>query len=199
MTDRLGVLGGAFNPPHIGHLALAEEALWRLDLDAVVLVPVGRAPHKEIDSDPGGPARLEMTRLAAVGDSRLKVSMLEIERDEPSYAFRTLERLAKVRPDTELCFLMGTDAALGFADWEKPERVLELASLGIAMRPGVSEGEVRSALKQAGASGRFELFDMPPLGVSSSDIRDRVKAGRPVRYLVPERVVEFIEAGSLYK
>jgi nicotinate-nucleotide adenylyltransferase len=199
VSEKIGVLGGAFNPPHIGHLVLAEEALWRLELDEVILVPVAHAPHKEIEADPGVEARLEMTRLAAVGDERLHISMLEAEREGPSYSYKTLERLASTYPETALCFLMGTDAALGFADWEKPERVLELATLGIAMRPGVDEPAVRSALKQAGATDRSELFEMPPLGVSSRDIRDRVKAGKPIRHLVPERVLEFIEEGGLYK
>jgi len=199
VSEKIGVLGGAFNPPHIGHLVLAEEALWRLGLDEVILVPVAHAPHKEIEDDPGVEARLEMTRLAAVGDDRLQISMLEAEREGPSYSYKTLERLASKSPDSELCFLMGTDAALGFHGWEKPERVLELATLGVAMRPGAGEEEVRSALKQAGAAGRSELFEMPPLGVSSTDIRARVKAGRPIRHLVPEGVREFIAEGGLYR
>lgn len=199
MSERIGVLGGAFNPPHIGHLVLAEEALSGLELDEVILVPVAHAPHKELVDDPGIQARLEMTRLAAMGDERLQVSMLEAEREGPSYSYKTLERLAATHPDDELCFLMGTDAALGFPEWEKPQRVIELATLGVALRPGVREEEVHSALKQAGASDRYELFEMPPLGVSSSDIRARLKDGRSIRYLVPDGVVELIEAEGLYR
>ena len=109
----IGVLGSAFNPPHLGHLALAQEALWQLGLSEVVLVPTGQAPHKRIVDDPGKEIRLAMTRLAASEDARFTVSTLEVGRDGPSYTSETLDLLGEERGDTELVFVMGADAAVG--------------------------------------------------------------------------------------
>ena len=105
----IGVLGSAFNPPHLGHLALAQEALWQLGLAEVILVPTGVAPHKRIADDPGKELRVTMTRLAAADDSRFSVSALETERDGPSYTYETLELLAEERGESDLVFVMGAE------------------------------------------------------------------------------------------
>ena len=149
----IGVLGSAFNPPHLGHLALAQEALWQLDLSEVVLMPTGDAPHKRIADDPGREQRLAMTRLAAADDSRFSVSTLEVDRDGPSYTYETLELLADQRADTELVFVMGADAAVGFESWRAPERVVELARIAVARRSGVSDAEVAAVMRSLGADG----------------------------------------------
>ena len=128
----IGVLGSAFNPPHLGHLALAQEALWQLGLSEVILVPTGDAPHKRIADDPGRELRMTMTRLAAADDSRFSVSSLEVDREGPSYTYETLELLAEERGQTELVFVMGADAAVGLESWRTPERVVELARLAVA-------------------------------------------------------------------
>jgi nicotinate-nucleotide adenylyltransferase len=190
------VLGSAFNPPHLGHLALAQEAHARLGLAEVVLVPTGRAPHKEIEDDPGAGVRLEMTRLAVGDDERFAVSELEISRDEPSFTYRTLELLREERPDEELVFVIGSDAAAGLERWRNPERILDLASLGVAERPGVDRQEVVAVVARLG--GRAEFVDMPQIEVSSTMVRERVGAGRPIRYLVPDAVEELIDERGLY-
>ena len=195
----IGVLGSAFNPPHLGHLALAQEALWQLGLEEVVLVPTGQAPHKRIAEDPGREARMEMTRLAAVDDSRFSVSALEIEREGPSYTYETLEALAEERADRELVFVMGADAAVGLEGWRKPERVVELASLAIARRSGVSDPEVASVVRSLGCEGRATMLEMPQFGVSSSAVRERATQGKPLRYLVPDAVATFIEEKGIYR
>jgi len=194
----IGVLGSAFNPPHLGHLALAQEALWQLGLSEVVLVPTGEAPHKRILDDPGRELRLAMTRLAAVDDSRFSVSTLEVEREGPSYTYETLELLARERGDTELVFVMGADAAVGLESWRRPERVVELARLAIARRSGVADAEVGAVLRSLGAEERATMLEMPQFGVSSSAVRERAAAGRPLRYLVPEPVARFIEEKGIY-
>jgi nicotinate-nucleotide adenylyltransferase len=194
----VGVLGSAFNPPHLGHLALAQEALWQLDLDEVVLMPTGEAPHKRILDDPGKEQRLAMTRLAAADDPRFSVSSLEVERDGPSYTYETLELLAGERPDNELVFVMGADAAVGLESWRRPERVVELARLAVARRAGVSDADVGAALRSLGAEGRATMLEMPQFGVSSSSVRERAAAGRPLRYLVPEAVARFVEEKGIY-
>lgn len=194
----IGVLGSAFNPPHLGHLALAQEALWQLGLDEVVLVPTGEAPHKRILDDPGRELRLTMTRLAAADDSRFAVSSLEVDRDGPSYTYETLGLLAGERPDTELVFVMGADAAVGLESWRQPERVVELARLAVARRAGISDADVGAAMRSLGAEGRATMLEMPQFGVSSSAVRERAAAGRPLRYLTPEAVARFIEEKEIY-
>jgi len=194
----IGVLGSAFNPPHLGHLALAQEALWQLGLAEVVLVPTGEAPHKRIHDDPGRELRLAMTRLAAADDSRFAVSTLEVERDGPSYTFETLELLAREKGEPELVFVMGADAAVGFESWREPQRVVELARLAVARRAGISDADVASTMRGLGAEQRVTMLEMPQFGVSSSAVRERAAAGRPLRYLVPEAVARFIEEKGIY-
>jgi nicotinate-nucleotide adenylyltransferase len=195
----LGVLGGAFNPPHIGHLLLAQEARWQLGLDRVLLMTTGRAPHKEIEDDPGAEVRLELSRRAADCEEGLEASGVEVEREGPSYTYRTLELLAEQSPGQELFFLLGADMAAGLASWERPERLVELARLGVVPRPGVGLGAVRSALERLGAADRAEMIEMPLCGVSSTMIRQRAAAGRPLRHLVPEGVATLIGERGLYR
>jgi nicotinate-nucleotide adenylyltransferase len=194
----IGVLGSAFNPPHLGHLALAQEALWQLGLDEVVLVPTGEAPHKRIVDDPGRELRLAMTRLAAADDPRFTVSTLEVEREGPSYTYETLALLAGERGEPELVFVMGADAAVGFESWREPLRVVESARLAVARRSGISDADVGAVMRSVGAEGRATMLEMPQFGVSSSAVRERAAAGRPLRYLVPEAVARFIEEKGIY-
>jgi nicotinate-nucleotide adenylyltransferase len=194
-----GVLGSAFNPPHLGHLALAQEAAWQLGLEEVILVPTGNAPHKRIAEDPGREVRMEMTELAAADDERFSVSALEVEREGPSYTYETLEALAEERADRELVFVMGADAAVGLESWRRPERVVELASIAVARRAGVSDAEVAATMRSLGCAGRATMLEMPQFGVSSSTVRERAGQGRPLRYLVPDAVAELIETEGIYR
>jgi nicotinate-nucleotide adenylyltransferase len=195
----IGVLGSAFNPPHLGHLALAQEAFWQLGLDEVVFVPTGEAPHKEIADDPGREARMEMTRLATSGDERYSVSSREVDREGPSYAYETLEALAEERADRKLVFVMGADAAVGLGTWREPERVVALASLAVARRDGISEEEVAAVTRELGCEERLTMLDMPRFGISSSAVRKRASEGRPLRYLVPTPVAEYIDEEGVYR
>jgi nicotinate-nucleotide adenylyltransferase len=193
------VLGGAFNPPHIGHLVLAQEAAAQLGLDRVLLVTSGEAPHRRIEPEPGPGTRLEMTRIAAAGNGLLEASDVETSREGPSYTVRTLELLTEQRPGDELWFLMGADVAAHLETWREPQRVLELARLGIAARPGTELDEAMAALERLGGAEREEVVRMPEVGVSSTRIRRRIAQGRPIRYLVTDEVLEFIEAEGLYR
>jgi nicotinate-nucleotide adenylyltransferase len=197
-STAIGVLGSAFNPPHLGHLALAQEAHWQLGLDEVILVPTGQAPHKQIADDPGGEARMEMTRMAAGEDNRFSVSSLEVDREGPSYTYETLEALAEERADRELVFVMGADAAVGLESWRRPERVVELAGLAVARREGVSDAQVGAVMRSLGCEGPT-MLEMPQFGVSSSAVRQRARNGRPLRYLVPQPVADYIEEKGIYR
>jgi nicotinate-nucleotide adenylyltransferase len=159
----------------------------------------GRAPHKEIEDDPGAEVRLEMAQLAARTDRGLGASSLEVNREGPSYTYRTLEQLSEQHPERELFFLLGADMAAGLASWKRPERVVELARLGVVPRPGVGLGAVRSALERLGAADRAEIIEMPLCGVSSTMIRQRAAAAMPLRHLVPDPVAELITDRGLYR
>src|SRR3954451_25245483 len=198
-VSRIGVLGGAFNPPHVGHLLLAQEARWPLGLDRVLLMVTRRAPHKEIEDDPGAEVRLEMALLAAGGEDGVEASGLEVERDETSYSYRTLELLAESEPEDEIFFLLGADMAAGLSSWKEPARVLELARLGVVPRPGVELDAVQSALERLGAADRAEIIDMPLCGASSTTVRQRARQGKPLRHLVPDQVVRLIAERELYR
>jgi nicotinate-nucleotide adenylyltransferase len=165
----------------------------------VLLMVTGRAPHKEIEDDPGAALRLEMARAAAEGEDGVEASGLEVGRDEVSYSYRTLELLADEDEGRELYFLMGADMAAGLASWKEPERVVELARLGVVPRPGVGLGAVGSALERLGASGRVEIIDMPLCGASSTTVRQRAREGKPLRHLVPDAVIGLISDRGLYR
>jgi nicotinate-nucleotide adenylyltransferase len=198
VSGAVGVLGGAFNPPHLGHLLLAQEAIGALGLDELILVPTGVAPHKRIEPEPGAEVRLEMTRRAVAGAERMRASDLEVEREGPSFAYRTLELLADELPGSDLIFVMGADVAAGLGGWRRPERVLELARVAIAEREGVRREDVDSTLSRLGASERAAVVSMPKVGISSSMIRERIAAGRPIRWMVPDPVLGLIEEHGLY-
>ena len=178
---------------------LAQEAAFQLGLAEVLLVPVGESPYKRIDPEPGRELRLEMARLAAATDPALDASDVETAREGPSFSFRTLELMSDARPGDEFVFLMGADVAAGLESWRDPERVLELARVGIAARPGTALEEAEAALERLDADDRAEVVRMPEIGVSSTGIRKRVAAGRPIRHLVPDGVAEFIAKGGLYR
>lgn len=178
---------------------LAHEAASHLGLDRVLLVPYGEAPHKPIEPEPGPELRLEMCRAAARADELLEVSGIEIEREGPSYTFRTLELLSDRLQGEELFFLMGADVAAGLESWREPARVVKLARLAIAGRPGAVLDEAQAALERLGAGGRYELIRMPEIGVSSTLVRGRIAEGRSVRYLVPDAIAELIDERGIYR
>ena len=196
---RLGIFGGAFNPPHIGHFVLAQEAHAQLDLDLVVLVPTARAPHRQIEDDPGADVRARMCELAAEGDDRLTVSRLELEREGPSYTSDTLAELHAQEPEAELFLLLGGDQAAALGDWHEPEAVLARATVAVAERDEFRREEICDRLSALGGSDAVEFFAMPRVDVSSTMVRRRARDGEPIRYLVPGAVESYIAEHGLYK
>jgi nicotinate-nucleotide adenylyltransferase len=195
---RLGILGGVFNPPHLGHLVCAQETMVQLELDRVVFIPVGRAPHRELESDPGAEARLEMVELAIDGDARFASSRIEIDREGPSFTADTLRELRRQSPDDELFLILGGDQAAALPDWHEPEQVLELAHVAVVERTNWSRNAIGIKIGRLRGVERIRYLDMPVIQVSSSAVRRRVAEGRPIRYLVPDAVTDYIEANDLY-
>ena len=195
---RVGILGGAFNPPHTGHLVCAQEALIQLELDKVVFVPVGQAPHRELPGDPGAEERLEMVELAIADDERFEASRTEIDRDGPSYTSDTLRGLREAMPDDELFLILGGDQAATLASWHEPEAVLELATVAVVERISWSKHAIGIKVGRLRGGRAIRYLDMPLIQISSSLIRRRAGEGRPIRYLVPDKVVAYIESNGLY-
>jgi nicotinate-nucleotide adenylyltransferase len=196
---RVGIFGGTFNPPHIGHLACMEAALAELGLDRVLLMPVARPPHKEALEDPGAGHRLEMCRRAAAGDERIEVSDLEVSRGGPSYTVDTLRALHESHPEDELTFVAGGDMAVTLPEWREPEEVLRLARMAVAERTGAERAAVERALSGLAGADRVVFFEMPRVDVSSSAVRRGVADGLPMRDLVPDAVARYIDEQGLYR
>ena len=195
---RVGILGGAFNPPHTGHLVCAQEALVQLELDKVVFVPVGRAPHRELEGDPGAEERLEMVELAVADDERFEASRMELDREGPSYTSDTLRALQEASPDDELFLILGGDQAASLPSWHEPEAVLELATVAVVERISWSKNAIGIKVGRLRGGQAIRYLDMPLIQISSSVIRRRAGAGTPIRYLAPDKVAAYIESNGLY-
>jgi nicotinate-nucleotide adenylyltransferase len=195
---RLGVLGGTFNPPHLGHLLCAQEAYVQLHLDSVMLIPARNPPHKPVADEPGPEHRLMLCRLAVEADDRFAVSDAEVGRSGPSYTVDTLQELYSQAPETELFLIVGGDVAAGLPEWHQPERVLTLATLAVAKRRGTPRASVTAAMERLRGGERTRFFQMPRIGLSSTMVRRRVRAGLPLSYIVPESVAGYISEHGLY-
>jgi nicotinate-nucleotide adenylyltransferase len=191
---RIGLLGGTFNPPHIGHVLCASEACDQLGLDRVDLLVAGVPPHKAVPDEPGAEHRVAMCRLAVEGDERLGVEDLETRRDGPSF---TVDTLRALDGSDELTFIVGGDMAHSLPAWREPHAILSLARLAVAEREEIRRADIAQRLADHPAD-RIDFFDMPRLDVSSTELRRRVRAGRTLRHLVAEPVAAYIEREGLY-
>ena len=203
MTDppirRLGVLGGTFDPIHHGHLIAAAELHHALALDRVLLVPNADPPHK-----PGVPVsstedRLAMIRLAIAGVPWLRIDTIELDRGGRSFTVDTLRALAARDTDVQLVFLMGEDSLRDLPTWRQPEKIVALAELGVATRPGVAVDLDAILSRLPAAEGRVHVVETPEIGIASRDIRLRVAGGRPIAFQVPPAVEAYIEQRRLYR
>jgi nicotinate-nucleotide adenylyltransferase len=183
----IGLLGGVFDPPHIGHVELARAAMEQLSLETLLVLVVADPGHKQAMTP--AETRLELTRLAFED-----VFGARVELDRHS---RTVDSLEQRKLDDAI-FILGADELAGFSRWKQPERVLELVRLAVAMRPGVSDEHVREARVRLAAPERILSFGMPAIPVSSSEIRERVARGETIDGLVPERVADAIVRLGLY-
>ncbi len=170
----------------------------QLGLDRVLLVPVGEAPHREIEADPGAEARLTMCLRAVGADERFDVSRIEVDRPGRSYTADTLRELVERHPGDELVLILGGDEVAALRSWHEPESVLALATVAAVEREGRRRGEILEALAGLPGAEAITFFDMPRVDVSSSLVRERAAAGLPVRYLVSDAVADHIGALGLY-
>jgi nicotinate-nucleotide adenylyltransferase len=212
---RLGILGGTFDPVHVAHLRVAEEVREALDLERILFVPAGDPPQKARTRAPAR-ERLEMVRLAILGESAFEVLDLELARPGPSYTADTLDALHDAAPDDEPWFILGTDQFRNLDSWSRPEAVLAGTNLAVVKRPGEIEGSLRELVPPTLADGFLPEGDradelihvsgriaravpITRLDISSTDLRARIARGESIRYLVPDRVLEFIEKRRLYR
>lgn len=197
---RVGILGGTFDPIHIGHLVAVEEVRVRLALERVAFVPAGLPPHK-LDLDvTSAEHRLNMVRLAIADDPNFVLSRVEIDRFGPSYTVDTIELLRdEYSPNVELYFIMGTDSLAELLTWHEPNRLIRLCRIVALTRPGyhVDLEELNRLLP--GAIARVQLLEMPLLQISSTDLQRRVRMGLSIKHLVPPTVEAYIHQHKLYQ
>ncbi|GIV01043.1 MAG: putative nicotinate-nucleotide adenylyltransferase [Actinomycetota bacterium] len=197
MGRRLGVMGGTFDPIHHGHLLTAEEAAVQFGLEQVIFVPTGRPWMKADREVTPAEHRYLMTVIATASNPRFTVSRIEIDRPGPTYTVDTLRALREQHPGAELFFVTGADAMLEIFSWKDPAEILSLAHFIAATRPGYDLAHFEAEAPTAHPN--VTVMNIPALAISSTDIRQRVREGRPIRYLVPEGVESYIEKMGLYR
>lgn len=196
---RLGVLGGTFDPVHLGHLVLAEQAREQCALDRVLWVPSGDPWRKADRTIAPARHRVEMVQLAIAGHRAFELSTLEVERAGPSYSVETLAALEARQPAAELFFVLGLDALEDLPNWREPQRVIELATLAVAPREGGRLASEALDWLVPGLAGRVVWIEMPRLDISGTELRQRAALGRSLRYLVPDAVEAYIREHALYR
>jgi nicotinate-nucleotide adenylyltransferase len=197
----IGIMGGTFDPVHLGHLAVAEEARRQLNMAEVVFVPAGRPYFKAAFSISSAEHRLKMLDLALADKPYFRISRIELDRPGPSYAIDTLSDMKKeLGPDDELYFILGWDALMSLPYWQDPQKLINICRLVAAPRPGFPAPDIHALDKLLpGIAQRAVVMDRPVMDISSTDIRQRVKDGLPIDHLVPKLVAEYIKEKGLYR
>ena len=196
--QRIGVLGGTFDPIHIGHLVVADNALQQLDLDTVLFAPAGQPPHKPDRTISSAADRQAMIEIAIAGRSEFAHSDIDIAREGPSYTVDLLQKIDETFTPAALFFVMGADSLRDFATWSRPETILEIARIAVARRPGAMIDDFVLA-SVPGLAERLHLLNSPLSHISSTDLRIRVSKGQTIRYLLPQGVHDYINARQLYR
>ncbi|MBN8689897.1 MAG: nicotinate (nicotinamide) nucleotide adenylyltransferase [Armatimonadetes bacterium] len=196
---KIGILGGSFNPPHLGHMAVAKAAKAELGLDAVLWVPANRNPLKaEVEGTPSANKRLKMVEKAVSDEPGMMVSDLEITRGGPSYTVDTIEELQKGMPGASFWLILGGDSLNGFFGWHYPDRILRMCRLAVTVRPGTDIEEIMET-NTSRLAHKLDLFEMEPNEISSTKIRDLIRRGGDITDLVHPLVAEYILQNGLYK
>jgi nicotinate-nucleotide adenylyltransferase len=199
----IGIMGGTFDPIHVGHLAAAEEAREALGLERILFIPAGVPPHKPERPVTAAQHRVAMVELAIAGNAAFELSRIEVDRDGPSYTADTVEMLAAIEGangrDANLTLILSVESFHGLPTWREPRRILNLCRLAVVPRGGFPTPERAWLAEQfRGVPVRVAFLDAPRLRLSGSEIRQRVAAGRSIRYLVPDAVIDYISDHGLY-
>ena len=194
---RIGILGGTFDPPHIGHLVIADQARAQLGLDRVWFTPVGQPPHKSNTSL--AEHRVAMTRLATEHNDTFEICLADVERPPPHYTVTLFETLLARYPEHEFWFIVGADALIDMPRWQQPRRILELAQIAVAHRPRYRPHLDELEVAIPGISKSIVWVDTPLTYLASNDLQRRAKMGLPLRYVVTREVADYIEAHLLYR
>jgi nicotinate-nucleotide adenylyltransferase len=196
---RLGIIGGTFDPPHWGHLVLAQNGLAQLELDRVAFVPAGRPPHKPDQPITPVHHRVAMVELAVEDNAAFCLSRVDVERPGPHYTVDMLGLLQDANPGAALFFLIGGDSLAEFGEWREPSGILHQARLGVMQRPGWEADLASLADKLPALEARLRWLDAPHLALSGTDLRRRVAEGLPIRYLVPDAIHAYVHRHQLYR
>ena len=198
---RVGILGGTFDPIHLGHLIVAEEARVGRDLEQVIFIPAGQPRLKGEEPQATPEQRLRMVELAVASNPHFRVVRNEVDRAGPTYTVDTLEELqGELGPETTLCFILGLDALGQFHRWKDPERIIQMCELVIVNRPGFQNTAVldEQLARYPAIGSKISLLNIPRIEISSTDIRQRAARGSSLRYLVPDPVADYARAQGLY-
>ena len=198
---RIGIFGGTFNPPHLGHMILAMEALEKADLDTVVFMPCATPPHKPDMTIPDGEHRYNMVKLAIEGIRGFEVSDMEVNAGGKSYTARTLQRLEEICKGAQLCFIVGADSLCDMEKWFCPAEIFKRAEIIVAHRGGMKESELNVAIDffRQKYNARITKIPMKAIEMSSTEIRSRIKSEKCVKYMVPDKVIDYINETGIYK
>lgn len=197
--ERIGFLGGTFDPPHIGHLWLAEAARQTLNLDKILFLPAGQPPHKSDEPVTAVHHRRQMTELAIAGNNHLLLDMTDAERPSPHYTSTLLPLLQQAHPDSELYLLIGSDSLRDLPFWHEPEKVISQCRLVVLPRPGITVDWVMLSLYVSGVDEVVDMLNGPTIDISSTMIREWLAEGNQPHYLVPSAVLSYIQANNLYQ
>ncbi|MBI4785888.1 MAG: nicotinate-nucleotide adenylyltransferase [Chloroflexi bacterium] len=197
---KIGVLGGTFDPPHIGHLVIAQEAMDYLGLERVIFAPARQPPHKLDQRITPIEDRLEMVRLAIVSQPRFTLSHVDVNREGPTYTVHTMRLLRQqCGDDSDLYFIMGMDSLANILTWHKPEELIKFCRLAVFNRPGFGVNLEMLEEKLPGLRASIVMIPAPSLDIAASDLQRRIRADKPIAHLVPEAVAAYISARGLYR
>lgn len=197
--ENLGIMGGTFDPIHYGHLLAAEEARFEFNLKKIIFVPSGHPPHKKEEDVSAFKHRYLMTSLAIVTNPYFEISSIEIEREGPSYAIDTINFFKEKYPETNIYFITGADAIHKIITWHRAEELPNICNFIAVSRPGYKLKEINMELKNRFSFKNLFSLEIPALAISSTEIRNRVKNKRPIKYLLPEPVENYIYKNNLYR
>lgn len=199
---RIGIMGGTFDPIHIGHLILGETAYHQFQLDKILFMPAGNPPHKQArENRATDRQRVDMVRLAIASNPHFALSLEEMHREGYTYTYRTLERLKKQNPDTEYYFILGADSLYTFDEWREPGRILGACTILVGTRNHTSDEKLDRAIQhlEEKYQGNIQKLESLNIDISSKMIRSWIEEGRSLAYYVPDQVIDYIEKNKIYK